>query len=61
MAKMFNVLSFGLWDIDVPETVTKICEHPTDDIHTEFDHDDLQLGFQVEGLTFGIKVLLTGI
>ena len=46
MAKVFNVLSFGLWTLDVPSTIEKIADHPTDDIHKDFSHEDLSLGFK---------------
>ena len=67
LAKLFNVITCGLWTIKVPETVVKIgqvklefilnnnydklsdlkkANHPTDDIHKDFDHEHLQLGFQ---------------
>merc|ERR1711935_784874 len=46
ISKLFNVISFGLWRIEVPETVTKIARHPTDNIHKDFGHKELQLGFQ---------------
>ena len=46
MAKIFNMLSLGLWKLDVPSTVQKIADHPTDDIHKDFDHEDLSLGFK---------------
>ena len=27
-------------------TVRRIADHPTDEIHKDFDHEELQLGFQ---------------
>ena len=46
MAKVFNVLSLGLWKLSVPSTIQKIADHPTDDIHKDFSHEDLSLGFK---------------
>ena len=44
MSKMFTYMTFKLWEIDVPETVQRIADHPTDDISKDFAHEDLQLG-----------------
>ena len=46
IAKVFNVLSVGLWKLDVPATIQKIADHPTDDIHRDFSHEDLSLWFK---------------
>merc|ERR1739838_1288584 len=46
LAKLFNVITYGLWTIKVPETVVKIANHPTDYIQRDFNHEHLQLGFQ---------------
>ena len=42
MSKMFTYMTFKLWEIDVPETVQQIADHPTDDISKDFAHEDLQ-------------------
>ena len=44
MSKMFTYMTFKLWEIDVPDTVQRIVDHPTDDISKDFEHEDLQLG-----------------
>ena len=46
VAKVFNLFSLGLWKLDVPLTIIKIANHPTDDIHRDFSHEDLSLGFK---------------
>ena len=39
-------MTFKLWEIDVPETVQRIADHPPDEIHKDFEHEELLLGFQ---------------
>ena len=46
LSKVFNYFTFKPWEIDIPATVQKIADHPTDEIHRDFDHEELRLGFQ---------------
>ena len=46
LAKIFNRLSCGIWDIEPPQLVIDITQHPTDDLHLKFCHEDLQHGFK---------------
>ena len=46
LAKFFNVINCYIWKITPPEIVKQIAHHPTDDIHKQFDHDNLSLGFK---------------
>ena len=63
LAKFFNVINCYIWKIEPPNIVKKIAHHPTDDIHKEFDHDSLSLGFKflsdmLNRLCFLIVVLI---
>ena len=46
LSKVFNYVTLKLWEIDTPETVQRIADHPTDEIHKDFEHEELLLGFQ---------------
>ena len=46
LSKAFNVMTLKLWEIDPPETVLRIANHPTDEIHKDFEHEERLLGFQ---------------
>ena len=46
IAKVLNFIYRCTWQIDPPKVVLEICNHPTDDIHCHYEHDDLHLCFQ---------------
>ena len=46
LSKFFNVMTFKIWKINVPEKVQEIADHEGDEIHKTFEHDDLLLGFR---------------
>ena len=46
LAKCFNLMTFHLWEVEVPETVNEIADDTEDNIHKRFPHEDRLLGFQ---------------
>lgn len=45
-ATFCNCINCNIWTIDPPDVVKEIANHPTDDIHKDYDHDSLHLGMQ---------------
>ena len=45
-ASFCNFINCNIWTIDPPSVVKEIANHPTDDIHKDYDHDSLHLGMQ---------------
>ena len=63
LSRFFNAICCGVWEIEPPSLVIEITEHPTDDLHTKFDHEDLQHGFQffadmLNRLIFAIVIIV---
>ena len=46
LSKAYNYMTFKLWKINAPDTVQRIVDHPTDELHKHFVHEELCLGFR---------------
>ena len=46
ITKIVNVFTLRQWTVEPPAIVLKIANHPNDEIHRDFDHEQLSLGFK---------------